>query len=111
MVQKETKKTKEQNRFFKVCYLGSVKDEKEFEIINKNFSILEQTIKIKYFIPQKFTFKSEIDGTIFSEYYCLYLLLPKNIDNDTINEATKPYGFELRSAKVQKVTITDITKC
>ena len=53
MVQKETKKTKEQNRFFKVCYLGSVKDEKEFEIINKNFSILEQTIKIKYFIPQK----------------------------------------------------------
>lgn len=103
MAKKEVKK---ENRFFKVCYLGSVKDEKEFEIINKNFSILEQTIKLKYFIPQKFTFKSEIDGTIFSEYYCLYLLLPKNIDNDTINEAIKPYGFELHSANIRKVTFT-----
>ena len=103
MTKKEVKK---QNRFFKVCYLGCVYDEKEFEILDKNFSILEQKIKLKYFIPQKFIFKSEIDGTIFSEYYCLYLLLPKNIDNDTINEAIKPYGFELRSAKVQKVTFT-----
>lgn len=94
-------------KFFKVCYLGSVKDEKEFEIINKNFSILEQTIKLKYFIPQKFTFKSEIDDTILSESYSLYLLVPKNIDNDRINEAIKPYGFELRSAKVQKVTFTE----
>lgn len=29
------------------------------------------------------------------------------IDNDIINEAIKPYGFELRSAKVQKVTFTE----
>ncbi len=102
MVKKETKK---QNRFFKVCYLGSVDDEKEFEIIDKNFSILEQTIKLKYFMPEKWIVKKH--GIIESEYYHLYLLVPKNIDNDTINEAIKPYGFELRSAKVQKVTFTE----
>lgn len=104
MKQKETKKTKEQNRFFKVCYLGNVDDEKEFEIIDKNFSILEQKIKLKYFIPEKWIVKQY--GIIESEYYALYLLVPKNIDNDTINEAIKPYGFVLHSANIRKVTFT-----
>ena len=91
-------------KFFKVCYLGTVEDEKEFEIINNNFSILEQTIKLKYFRTTQCIAKKH--GIIESECYHLYLLVPKNIDNDTINEAIKPYGFVLRSAEVRKITFT-----
>lgn len=47
------------------------------------------------------------NGIIESEFYKLYLYVPKNIDNDTISEAIKPYGFEIRSVKVRKVTFTE----
>lgn len=101
MTKKEVKK---QNKFLKVCYLGRVDNEKAFDIIYENFSILEQKIKAVDFISEKWVVKK--NGIIESEFYRLYLYVPKNINNDTINEAIKPYDFEIRSVKVQKVTLT-----
>lgn len=107
MTKKEVKK---QNKFLKVCYLGSVDNEKAFDTIYENFSILEQKIKAVDFISEKLIFKK--NGIIESECYNLYLVVPKNIDNDTINEAIKPYGLEIRSVPVmRKFTITDSTEC
>lgn len=105
MTKKVKKEVKKQNKFFKVCYLGSVDNEKAFDIINENFSILEQKIKAVDFISEKWVAKK--NGIIESEFYRLYLYVPKNIDNDTINEAIKPYGFVLHSANIRKVTFTE----
>lgn len=51
------KDVKKQNRFFKVCYLGSVDDKKAFDIIYENFPILEQKIKAEDFISEKWVVK------------------------------------------------------